>query len=632
MAAPTRKNINELKYDVFLIHSSDDKTVAFYVSKKLEQCGIRTCIHERDFLAGFSIFENIEVAIRESRKFLVLISQNNIKDGFFDYELQQSLFHALIMRKKESVIPFVIDGARIPQMLDIYKPLEQSDPEWFDKLTSAIECQTTFEEINFPPENKYHVISVSHIDSDLSKSSISVALNLIKQKVEQLHNIRIAKQNVDDESYCLRYAKDDSTEQELSPIEALEKILDMTGKTNTVLLLWICQSFKKDDMIDDFRKSLLLSLSDRPGSPSIIPVLPNDEEKPPDFIKDISYLPVKYEGAECTKEFLTRFNETVARAAFMKSYVGPLQTDFGTQSKEDFETRSDTNIFRVSEIEGVFKDEEEGSQRYLGVSFTGDGYLLVLDADNKCLKKVTIMGRPIKKLPFKKMPNRLSRIDDDHVAMIYRDTFEILIIDTKAMTIEDTREIRDEQCNKTILKGITAIDRDTMIVTVSGDKCSLNIALVRKEKILSKIITDPDGNEFSMPRRLSRVDKNTVVVADENDRRLALVHHDANSEQPLKVEFAQSRWNKDLYNVRGLAAHAETVYVAACNGVNTFDVDGRALSKQPLITFRSNVIHTRALALYCSPSTQRKYLAVSLAEQKDGKPVKDVVKVFDITT
>ena len=85
MASDEHGNVS-YKYDAFVLYSSvdDDRLwVHFKLVQELEKLyGFRLCIHHRDFLAGCDILDNIEQAIRSSRKVLVIMSENFLRSDW----------------------------------------------------------------------------------------------------------------------------------------------------------------------------------------------------------------------------------------------------------------------------------------------------------------------------------------------------------------------------------------------------------------------------------------------------------------------------------------------------------------------------------------------------------------------
>ena len=82
---------NDFLYDAFLLYSSKDEDrlwVHYELRQMLEdKYGLRLCIHHRDFLAGEAIMENVEHAIRSSRKVIAVISPNFVDSQWCSTEL-----------------------------------------------------------------------------------------------------------------------------------------------------------------------------------------------------------------------------------------------------------------------------------------------------------------------------------------------------------------------------------------------------------------------------------------------------------------------------------------------------------------------------------------------------------------
>ena len=56
----------EMTYDVFISHAHEDKELARELLEFLENNGCRVCFHQRDFIAGESVMENILEAVYKS--------------------------------------------------------------------------------------------------------------------------------------------------------------------------------------------------------------------------------------------------------------------------------------------------------------------------------------------------------------------------------------------------------------------------------------------------------------------------------------------------------------------------------------------------------------------------------------
>ena len=68
------------EYDAFIVYSSVDEDRLWVHYKLVDQLekvyGFKLCIHQRDFLGGNNIIDNVEDAINTSRKVVLIISGN----------------------------------------------------------------------------------------------------------------------------------------------------------------------------------------------------------------------------------------------------------------------------------------------------------------------------------------------------------------------------------------------------------------------------------------------------------------------------------------------------------------------------------------------------------------------------
>ena len=70
----------DMKYDVFLCCSSnDDRPHGRRILERIQETGYRVCYHERDFLPGQLITDNIGNAIERSKRTVCLISTNFVR-------------------------------------------------------------------------------------------------------------------------------------------------------------------------------------------------------------------------------------------------------------------------------------------------------------------------------------------------------------------------------------------------------------------------------------------------------------------------------------------------------------------------------------------------------------------------
>lgn len=87
---PLRRT-EEYKYDVFISYADEDRPfVLEQVMTKLEE-KFRVCIHDKDFIPGSDIADNIIGAIRNSKKTVLIISKHFIKSDWCMYEFNMAL-------------------------------------------------------------------------------------------------------------------------------------------------------------------------------------------------------------------------------------------------------------------------------------------------------------------------------------------------------------------------------------------------------------------------------------------------------------------------------------------------------------------------------------------------------------
>ena len=88
-------DVGPYKFDAFVLYSSTDADrlwVHFKLVHELEKnYGFRLCLEHRDFLGGIDKISAIEDAIRSSRKVLVIMSENFVKDAWCVEEVSMTM-------------------------------------------------------------------------------------------------------------------------------------------------------------------------------------------------------------------------------------------------------------------------------------------------------------------------------------------------------------------------------------------------------------------------------------------------------------------------------------------------------------------------------------------------------------
>lgn len=125
------------RHHVFLSYSSTDDHWAHSIINQLELHRLQVCYHERDFIPGRTVLENMSECIQESQKVLLILSQEFVRSRWCLLEANMSLFKDCLERKP--VIPVLLDPeVSIPLHLCHLTYLNATDPDFMDKLLKVL--------------------------------------------------------------------------------------------------------------------------------------------------------------------------------------------------------------------------------------------------------------------------------------------------------------------------------------------------------------------------------------------------------------------------------------------------------------------------------------------------------------
>ncbi|XP_048764333.1 toll-like receptor 4 [Ostrea edulis] len=101
---------DHFKYDAFISYADEDRSfvVSKFIPELEEQSGLRLCLHNRDFLPGYDIAENILTAVQQSKKTIAILSGNYITSYWCMYELNMARMEGIYSREGEDVLFLVI--------------------------------------------------------------------------------------------------------------------------------------------------------------------------------------------------------------------------------------------------------------------------------------------------------------------------------------------------------------------------------------------------------------------------------------------------------------------------------------------------------------------------------------------
>ena len=133
---------NMFQYDAFVSYSSDDREMAFHrFHQHIENQSIKLCFHERDFIPGFDIAENIANAIHESRKVVCVLSNSFLTSSWCMYEFNMALMERIQRSDGENMLFLIrlkdFDVKKAPlTMLQFIRDTTYASDEYPDDTSS----------------------------------------------------------------------------------------------------------------------------------------------------------------------------------------------------------------------------------------------------------------------------------------------------------------------------------------------------------------------------------------------------------------------------------------------------------------------------------------------------------------
>ena len=132
------------RYDAFISYANEDRHFALHEMKQQveDKTDLKMCFHQRDFMPGYDISENIANAIHESRRVVCVISENFLKSHWCMYEFNMALMERIHAREGDDMLFLVLmkdfNSSRAPlSMIQFIRQncyLEQPDDEAFEQF------------------------------------------------------------------------------------------------------------------------------------------------------------------------------------------------------------------------------------------------------------------------------------------------------------------------------------------------------------------------------------------------------------------------------------------------------------------------------------------------------------------
>ncbi|KAI9519660.1 hypothetical protein NQZ68_025798 [Dissostichus eleginoides] len=209
-------------YHVFISYSSTDHQWTHCLIDQLEACGLQVCYHDRDFLPGRTVLENMSDCIQESQKVLLVLSPEFVRSRWCLLEANMSLFRDCLERKP--IVPVLLEpGVSVPLHLCHLTYLEANDPDFKNKLLKVL-CTPNQQlqgstVLPFHPPSIYNGKALQPLDAvnedslskwdcgQFSDMEVPDQLRLIIEDQEKYRKaVRMLNSN-DDEKYIVREMK-----------------------------------------------------------------------------------------------------------------------------------------------------------------------------------------------------------------------------------------------------------------------------------------------------------------------------------------------------------------------------------------------------------------------------------------
>ena len=128
--APVRVNEDNdnYKYDIFISYANDDyRFVTVEMYNKLDAAGLSICLHQKDFIPGTYIAENILRAIKSSRKTIIVLSPAFLDSKWCMYEFNMARMEGIYGRGESILFVVMFEEINIFRISDEMRECLESE-------------------------------------------------------------------------------------------------------------------------------------------------------------------------------------------------------------------------------------------------------------------------------------------------------------------------------------------------------------------------------------------------------------------------------------------------------------------------------------------------------------------------
>ncbi|XP_061187150.1 toll-like receptor 2 type-2 [Saccostrea echinata] len=110
-------NTKTYRFDAFVSYAEEDYDLACAILyQELKRLGFEISLPDVDFIPGKSKAKQLLQCIDESRKVIIIVTENFLKSGWNSYAVQMVVTHAFHNHRDKSIIVIIKDGIAIERM------------------------------------------------------------------------------------------------------------------------------------------------------------------------------------------------------------------------------------------------------------------------------------------------------------------------------------------------------------------------------------------------------------------------------------------------------------------------------------------------------------------------------------
>ena len=114
-------------YHLFVCYTEYNAADVRQIVEHLEAYGLKCCYHERDFLPGQNVLQNINSAIKRSMGIVIVLSEEFVNSGFCQHEIEQALHSSIT--QSYVIIPVKTELCVVPDVLKTFTYIDAQNSD-----------------------------------------------------------------------------------------------------------------------------------------------------------------------------------------------------------------------------------------------------------------------------------------------------------------------------------------------------------------------------------------------------------------------------------------------------------------------------------------------------------------------